>query len=647
MKLKIIIFDAFTMLQTIGKYICFKWAKIALIVLFIQLNPLYLYSSEPDSTIRKEIINMIIDGIQKMDNSEFDSAIDILNKADSLSIANKFPKLQASCQYNLGVSYYRTGNYVLCGELFDRALSIISNTDDSIAMAQYNLGVGILHKKKGDYKKATTFVLNAIRILENTDKTQEIASAYNTLAGIQNKMQNDSLALNYYKKSLDLYKHINDSNRIAATLNNIGNFYVERIQYKNALRYLKRSFDIKRRIHDSTSISSTLNLISEIHSGLNTYDSVNYYLNLAFKYALKSKDSTNLIETSHLKTKYFLKKGYVDSALYYVQLALDIALQNDIKYSLIENYKLSSKVFEQLGDFQKSLKYSRLYQITNNEILSAELAKNINDIQFQYETDKKDLEIKNLNTVNQIKTESIKTRNFSLLIISFLLLGSIILMILLYKAYQQKSTAHKKIQFLMHEKQHRTKNNLQLLSSVLSLQSLYSQKEEKDISKEVENRVQSIVLLDRILYETNIEGDEVDLSLYINELILGIKEAYTFNKKLEINTNLVHLMIAAEQAKFIGLLVNEIITNSFKYAFNSTPNPQLDISILPHKADLYRLIIRDNGPGLPEGYKTKNKNSLGMKLIDTMSRQLKGDYLIDNREGFYFHLEFKIKKGLN
>jgi two-component sensor histidine kinase len=188
---------------------------------------------------------------------------------------------------------------------------------------------------------------------------------------------------------------------------------------------------------------------------------------------------------------------------------------------------------------------------------------------------------------------------------------------------------------------------LQLLSSVLSMQSLYSQQEEKDISLEVENRVQSIVLLDRLLYETNIEGDQIEISQYLNELIIGLSEAYELKRKIEIIKDISPLQIPAEQAKFIGLLVNEMITNSFKYAFPKNENPILEISFLPYEENNYQLILRDNGLGLAENKSNKKTSSLGMKLIDTMSRQLKGKYLIENRNGFYYELVFEVKKGLN
>lgn len=629
------------------KYKRLDWTFISLIIVFIHLIPLDLYASEKDSLARQEIVKLIVDGIGHMNTAQYDSAIQLLEKADSLSIVHQSLKLQANSQYNLGVTYYRNGDYVKCGAYFDQALNICEQTNDSIGLANYHLGIGILHKKKGDYQKATSYVLNAIGILENADKTQQIASAYNTLAGIQNKMQNDSMALKYYNQSLSLYQQINDSSGIATSLNNIGNYYLERNQFEASINYLKSSFEIKDQIQDISSLSVTSNTIAELYLKVKKLDSAYYYLNLAYKYAKESLNSTKLVVTSHLKAKYFLEKNNIDSALYYAEFARPIAFNNDLKDLLCQNYELSSILLEQKGDYKNSLVFARKYQRLNKEVLSADLAQNINDLQFQYESEKKDIEIANLNEVNRLKTESIKTRNIGLWIISLLFLVSIVLMALLYRAYQQKTKANKKIRFLMREKQHRTKNNLQLLSSVLSMQSLYSQQEKKDISLEVENRVQSIVLLDRLLYEANKEGDQIEISQYLNELIFGLSEAYEVKRKIEIVKNITQLLIPAEQAKFIGLLVNEMMTNSFKYAFPKNEKPQLGISFSPYDEINYQLILWDNGPGLPQNNNPQKTSSLGMKLIDTMSRQLKGKYVIENRNGFYFEMVFQVKKGLS
>lgn len=635
------------MLMIKDKYKRLDWTFISLMIVFIHLIPLDLYASEKDSLAHQEIVKLIVDGAAYMNTAQYDSAIHLFEKADSLSIVHQSLKLQANCQYNLGVTYYRNGDYVKCGEYFDRALNMCQQTNDSLGLADYQLGIGILYKKKGDYQKATSYVLNAIGILENADKTQQIATAYNTLAGIQNKMLNDSLALRYYNQSLSLSQQINDSSRIATSLNNIGNYYLERNQFEPALNYLKSSFEIKKQIRDISSLSVTSNTIAELYLKVKKLDSAYYYLNLAYKYAQESLNSTKLVVTSHLKAKYFLEINKLDSALYFAELVRPIAIQNDLKDLLCQNYELSSILLEQKGDYKNSLVFARKYQRLNKEVLTADLAQNINDLQFQYESEKKDIEIVNLNEVNLLKTESIKTRNIGLWIISLFFVISMILMVLLYRAFQQKITANKKIRFLMHEKQHRTKNNLQLLSSVLSMQSLYSQQEDKDISLEVENRVQSIVLLDRLLYEANKEGDQIEISQYLNELIFGLSEAYEVKRKIEIVKNFTPLLIPAEQAKFIGLLVNEMITNSFKYAFRQNQNPKLEISFLPFEEKYHQLILRDNGPGLTENQGKQKTSSLGMKLIDTMSRQLKGKYQIENRNGFYFELVFEVKKGLN
>lgn len=626
------------------KYRRLDGSFIKMLLLLLCFTPLWANSSENDSLQKQEIINVIVAGVQQMNEHQYDNAIKLFEKADSMSVATHNLKFQASCQYNLGVTHYRSGDYIKCGEYFDKALELINLTNDSLVLAQYNLGIGVLYKRKGDFNKASEYVIMAIRVLELTDKTQLVASAYNTMAGIQNKLNNDSLAYKYYQLSLLKYVTIKDSSRIASVYNNIGNYFLEKENLKNAKYYLHKSLDLKKMINKNESIWITANTLGEVYFRQNIIDSASYFFNLAYTNVLNTGVELNQIEVCHSISKLLAHNNEYDSALYYIEIARPIALKNNTQNFLLENYEISSQIYDELGDHRLSLYYLKKYKDLNEKVLNADLAKSINDLQFQYETEKKDLQIANLNKINEIKTQSLILRNWGLIIISILLLLSVLLVIKVYFDFRQKKKAHEQIRFLMHEKQHRTKNNLQLLSSVLSMQSQSSQKELKEASMTGENRVQSIVLLDKLLYEENKEGDEIELSTYINELLSGLIDAYDTNGRIEIRKELLELRIAAEQAKYIGLLVNEIITNSFKYAFPNIEEPQLRISFKKLAENKYELIISDNGPGLPDNFQSKSPDSLGMKLIRTMSRQLKGDYLIENREGFYYQLQFEIKR---
>lgn len=625
------------------KYTRLDGSFINMVLLLLSFTPLWLYSSENDSLQKLEIINIIANGVEQMNHRHYDSAVNLFETADSMSMATNNLKFHASCQYNLGVTYYRSGDYIKCSKFFDEALNISKQTNDSLGLAHYQLSIGILYKRKGDYKKASEYVLNSIDLIEESGNDKLIASAYNTMAGIQSKLKNDALAFKYYELALRKNIQTKDSSRIASIYNNIGNYFLEKENLKKAKFYLHKSLDLKKMINKNESIWITSNTLGKVYFQQNIIDSASYFFTLAYSNVLNTGIELNQIEVCHTISRLLAYNKKFDSALYYIEIARPIALKNNTQNFLLENYEISSEIYDGLGNNALSLHYLKKYTDLNKKVLNADLAKSINDLQFQYETEKKDLQIANLNEVNQLKTKSLELRNKGLIIISLLLVISIALIVKVYLEYRQKKKAHEQIRFLMHEKQHRTKNNLQLLSSVLSMQSQSSQKELKEASLTGENRVQSIVLLDKLLYEENKEGDEIELSTYINELLSGLIDAYDINQRIEIKKELLELRTAAEQAKYIGLLVNEIVTNSFKYAFPGLEKPQLCISFRKLVENKYELIIRDNGPGLPEDYQNKSSKSLGMKLINTMSRQLKGDFLIENRQGFYYQLQFVLK----
>lgn len=227
-----------------------------------------------------------------------------------------------------------------------------------------------------------------------------------------------------------------------------------------------------------------------------------------------------------------------------------------------------------------------------------------------------------------------------------LLLLSGISILALYQKQKKKNDIIQKqatdLEVLMKEIHHRVKNNLQVVSSLLDLQShSISDAQAHEAVKEGKNRVQSMALIHQNLYsEGNIKG--IRLKEYVSNLLQTLCDSYNItNDKVKINANIDDLNLDVDTMIPLGLVLNELVSNSFKYAFKEKQNGELNI-MLKEQADQLHLMVSDNGRGFPAGLDLKTGKSFGMKMIRAFAQKLKAKLDIYNNNGAV--VEMYIKK---
>jgi len=198
---------------------------------------------------------------------------------------------------------------------------------------------------------------------------------------------------------------------------------------------------------------------------------------------------------------------------------------------------------------------------------------------------------------------------------------------------------------LLKEIHHRVKNNLQIISSLLNLQSSYlTETPYLEMFRESQNRVKSMALIHEKLYQSE-DFISIDFCEYIKDLATNLFRSYKVDPlsvNLDINVNDVHLEI--NKAITIGLIINELITNSLKHAFPGNKSGEIIVDFKPYTDDLYILQVSDNGIGIPEEFNLRETTSLGLQLVSTLADQLKGDMRLINNHGTQFEIIFNRHK---
>ncbi len=225
----------------------------------------------------------------------------------------------------------------------------------------------------------------------------------------------------------------------------------------------------------------------------------------------------------------------------------------------------------------------------------------------------------------------------------------------------KKSLEEKEI--LLKEIHHRVKNNLQIISSLLNLQSRYiNDKKMLDIYKESQNRVKSMAIIHEKLYQSE-DLAKIDFGDYVRSLILDLFNSYGINKsRINLDIDIKDVLLDINTAIPCGLIVNELVTNSIKHGFPANKSPKTENRVLlnsdshiaanslekdrisvkiTNENEFYIMTVYDNGIGFPDDLDFKNTDSLGMQLVISLTSQLKGTVELEKDNGTLFKINFQ------
>jgi PAS domain S-box-containing protein len=208
---------------------------------------------------------------------------------------------------------------------------------------------------------------------------------------------------------------------------------------------------------------------------------------------------------------------------------------------------------------------------------------------------------------------------------------------------KERSRAEKEKEVLLREIHHRVKNNMQVISSLLKLQSgSIEDKKFAEMLKESQDRIRAMALVHERLYKSK-DLANIDFDEYIKYLVQTLFRSYAVNReKIRLKLNIERVMLKIDKAIPCGLIVNELILNSLKYAFADGDKGEIEVSLLFINENEVELTVSDDGIGIPEGFDFNNSGSLGLKLVNILTDQIDGKLDLDKSKGTKFQIRFKI-----
>jgi two-component sensor histidine kinase len=332
----------------------------------------------------------------------------------------------------------------------------------------------------------------------------------------------------------------------------------------------------------------------------------------------------------------FNVSGLLEFCAYVNDMGAKILNSNDLSQLQIATAKTLSKheFYREAMDYNEEA-----LELTRN-IYSKDLANSLANYKSYQALKEKDLII-------EYKDE----RNNLYIIIATLIGGLLFIMILAYTKKQKQSqiledknkqikNALKEKELLVKEVHHRVKNNFQIISSLLELQTKgIKDKKALNLAEDGKNRIKSIALVHEKLYQN--EGGLIDFKAYLQLLVKELSAIYNRDSNVKTNLNLEDIHFDVDRAVPLGLIINELMTNSYKYAFNDQNEGILNITIHKSNEKEYTLIVSDNGTGLKPEINFENIESVGLKLVTSLVKQIRGTLSYKTNNGAHFEICFK------
>ncbi len=564
----------------------------------------------------------------EMYNNNYAKAIFILEN----SLDNHAQNIADSliCLVNLKTSLIKIQDYIKAFEV-NRIIEKIANRKPKNVTLDYGETKSSLYNLLGLTNEAIKYRRKEFESSNNQKDTTAILNYYNDLGVFYNSIKNSDSAEFYFLKAKKLINEFKvPKNKLVFYTffkglidGNLGNSYFNSGQIRGAIPLIKNDIYSSLLSSNFESAANAYQLLSQCYIKLNEPKTAKQYL-----------DSLSLLLNKH-----------------------GVASKSRLNFIL-----LKAEYFNIISDFRKAnenyISYIHLKDSINNlekerQLLNAEVAFNV---------EQKEIEILNKNkTLEQNRLSDAKQKTFrAYLLAGILMLIGIIVFLILNNSFVKKRESELEIkntkiknqntlieqslkekEILIKEIHHRVKNNLQIITSMLSLQmGKINDEKTESILREAKQRISSIALTHQMLYQKD-NLSNIILGEYVEKLVRQIETTLPANNiKLITNISCKDKRVSIDNAVPLGLLINEVITNSYKHAFPNNQSGIVSVDLVDANSNCL-LIIKDNGIGIPDTLNKTQNPSMGMELIYILAEQLDANIKLETTNGTQFSLEIK------
>ncbi len=491
-----------------------------------------------------------------------------------------------------------------------------------------------VHNFLGEYEKALDYAFKGLTIYEELKDEPGKAIAYSYIGEILYSQQKYQESADYAQKGYDIQKRLGLKDDLAYSCQNLGDAWLQIGDYDKALALQNEGLSLRRELKNDMDIALSLNSRGNVLKYMKRYpEALSDYqegLRLARQVNFMPLVSACVSNTGHI---YSLLKKYREALPYHLETKQRLVESGEM-LDAPENYRLLAEAYGGIGKYDSAYHFQKLHSEIKDSLLTEETSARMSELQTKYETAQKEAKI-------AVQSEKLKEQQIVIWAIVAVLVVALVAGALLWRLSKRLRKRNEEKEFLIKEIHHRVKNNLQVLSSLLHLQSRHIKDETAlDAVREGQNRVEAMGLIHQKLYM----GDKlaaVEMKDYLHNLGDTLLDSFGLDERVNINYQLEPMHLDVDTAIPLGLIINELVTNSLKYAFPDGRQGVVEISLWKNEIGQLCLKVADNGVGKSGAPQLKSSTSFGTNLVEVLSKKLKGKPEVQDGAGYATLIKFE------
>ncbi|MCE7991299.1 MAG: sensor histidine kinase [Roseivirga sp.] len=561
------------------------------------------------------------------------------------------------------------GNYKEADSLFIKAKKLSHHEPDSSKIIEMYLSEASMQKDQSKFTTALQTYMSALTFYKERNDVNGQLWVYGYLSEFYRATGNAELCLKFIEEGERLLNSsaIEISPRAYLSLGKAAyymEFFVSDIKdnFENILAHSREALKLAEESGDLYLIGLNQNSMGFLlmHNPNSAPEEVVSYLESAKDNILANKRYRNYTIVLHNLALYHTRRSRPDLAVDMTLEAIALSKKNGWTSILGDMYRLAGEVYFESGKYQQSATYLNEALWTKLDAAAQTHSIELGELTASYDknlAEQKLLEQQVETSLARQQADSNRKALITTVIVSFIFLIVAVISVILYLRFRRANQLLRTQEELMRktnrelnnvveqknvlykELNHRVKNNLTILSGLIYLQEDNEQIEaQRELYQILRQRIQSMALVHQNLYQLD-DALNINFQEYLRQLIPEIASAFGGDSQVNTKIQCDDLTVDMDEAVPLAMVINEFITNSFKYAFNDQEHGTIELR--SQTKDNKRWIhYRDNGPGMPEETEDLPKQKLGMMLISLMVEQLKGKLINKGDEnGLYFLIE--------
>jgi two-component system, sensor histidine kinase PdtaS len=528
---------------------------------------------------------------------------------------------------------------------------------DSLMLAEAWYQYGKTYVMAGDFHSAQRYFLQALRIQEAHGDSPELSRLYYRLSENERCFNHFSEALRYAKRCLQVAQRIKSDKALIRAYGELGKVYQsnwngQRVGHEAEFNRILDCYKIHERlcykIQDTLGIAEANMFMGELFTQIKDLRAIPHLEKGLYIFTLKNKKGLQAnamlrLASACLNAGKIKQTGYL---LHHAKALNDsLALNEYLIASEIENMFVA--YCERIGNTKAALIHLRKFNALQTNRLIADRDGAVSRLNIEYETEKKQSLLNTQKRELALRAENLQNQQRFTVGTSALFILAMGMSLVFFRLYRKNQRISRQNAELVREQNHRVKNNLQVVSSLLSLQSKrLTDDAAKKAIEESRLRIESMAILHRRLYDGE-KLAQVNVADFVQELAQGVLKSYGY-ADVKTRFKIEPIFLSADKAVPLGLIINELITNTCKYAIPDNLNPELQIVGFRNHNQI-TITVADNGPGsLTPGWPNTQtdefgwsinqsdgtsanevkakKSSFGMQLLRAQIEQLNGTY---------------------